>query len=367
MKQRRFLPDFADFQRLPTRPRAFTLVELLVVVAIIGILIALLLPAIQQARESARRIQCTSNLKQLALATQNYESTHKRLPPSAVVDSLTKTYSERDYGVFDQRLGKMISWAVVLLPYIEESALYSQFDLSRTILDQPHNPQEQSVPTYLCPSDIARNRYYSDEEFTLGKRFAKGNYAAYVSPFHGDLQLLYPGAIIASGQRLRQVTDGASSTIAFSEVRTLDHLQDERGAWALGWNAASQLSLDVHHSTAPGGYFVEFIPATSTLYQAQLPNTIGPNADTLMRCDPDNLAEAQLERMPCLKHTWTLGLAGYMSAAPRSNHPGGVNAAFLDGHVEFIVNEIDPLRLTYYVAARDSQVITDGYQAASGQ
>jgi prepilin-type N-terminal cleavage/methylation domain-containing protein/prepilin-type processing-associated H-X9-DG protein len=354
-------------QLLGPTSHGFTLVELLVVIAIIGILVALLLPAIQQAREAARRIQCTNNLKQLAVAAQNYENTRKELPPSALVDKFTK-FSSREYPVYDQRRGKMISWAVLLLPYIEESALYSQFDLSRGLLDQPLDPQEQFVPTLLCPSDLARGRMYAADDYTLGKRFAKGNYVAYVSPFHGDLQMVYRGALIATGQTLAHVTDGASKTIVFTEVRTLDHPQDERGAWALGWNAASQLSLDVHHdSVAAGGRFNEYVPDLDTVYQAQLPNTLGPNADTLVRCPPDVLAEAQLERMPCLRHQWTLGMSGYMSAAPRSSHIGGVVVAYLDGHVDFLRDDVDPLELTYLVAIRDSQVFIDGQQYSTGK
>src|SRR3989304_4162447 len=79
------------------RVRGFTLIELLVVVAIIGILIALLLPAVQQAREAGRRIQCVSNLKQLALATSNYEAAHRLLPRSGVVDLVEKTIKLKDF------------------------------------------------------------------------------------------------------------------------------------------------------------------------------------------------------------------------------------------------------------------------------
>ncbi len=342
----------------------FSLVELLVVIAVIGILTALLLPAVQAAREAARRIQCTNHLKQLALATQNYASTRGELPPSGIVEPMTRFY-QRDYPVYDQRSGKMFSWAVLLLPYLEESPLYSQFDLNRSVLDQPNEPQQHAVATYLCPSDSARDRFYMDEEFTLGKRFAKGNYAAYVSPFHGDLQMVYPGALIATGQSLSRVTDGTSKSVVFSEVRTLDHLQDERGAWALPWNAASQLSLDVHHNSGlANSHFAEYWPHLGTVYQAQLPNTLGPNADTLVRCPVDVLADAQLERMPCIKHDWDLGLSGYISAAPRSNHTGGVNIAYLDGHVEFLQNDVDPMAMAYMVAIRDSEVIRDAARAA---
>src|SRR5262249_39478084 len=99
-------------------PRAlapgFTLVELLVVIAIIGILIALLLPAVQQARETARRIQCVNHLKQIALAAHGYTDQHGLLPPSGVVAEKTASYGSTQYPVFDQQSGKMFSWAVLL-------------------------------------------------------------------------------------------------------------------------------------------------------------------------------------------------------------------------------------------------------------
>jgi prepilin-type processing-associated H-X9-DG protein len=341
----------------------FTLVELLVIIAIIGILLALLLPAVQAARESARRVQCVNHLKQLALATHGYVDTHASLPPSGLVATKTVTYGKtavnpgREYPVFDQRSGNMFSWAVLLLPFLEETNLYSQFDLSRNVLDQPHEPQQQEVPVYLCPSDSARGRFYIDDEFTLGKRFAKGNYAAYVSPMHSDLQLLYPAAFISTGQKLSRVTDGTSKTVVFSEVRTLDHVQDERGAWALPWNAASLLSLDMHHDElAAGGVFKNYWPQATLAYQAQMPNTIGPNADVLVRCSPDALVQAQLERMPCLKWEFPLGRAGWISAAPRSAHVDGVNVAYLDGRVEPLRNDIDPFTMAYLVDIRDSEV-----------
>lgn len=352
---------------------AFSLVELLIVIAIIGILLALLLPAVQSAREAGRRIHCGNNLKQIALATLSYTDIHGKLPPSGIVEEKTLAYSlgasagneqGRKYPVFDQRSGKMFSWAVLLLPFLEESNLYNQFNLSASVLQQSQEPQEKFVATYLCPSDSARGRYYQDESYTRGKRFAKGNYAAYVSPFHSDLQLLYPGAIIATGQRLSRILNGTSKTIAFSEVRTREHEQDERGVWALPWNAASLLSFDMHHdSRNSGGEFSSFSSLASTAYQAQLPNTLGPNADVLVRCPDGNaargdspLSEAQLEGMPCIRWAWQLGLFGYISAAPRSNHIGGVNAAFLDGHVEFVSNDVDPFAYVRLIDIRAQQV-----------
>jgi prepilin-type N-terminal cleavage/methylation domain-containing protein/prepilin-type processing-associated H-X9-DG protein len=338
----------------------FTLIELLVVIAIIGILIALLLPAIQQARETARRIQCANHLRQIALAAHGYTDVHKLLPPSGIVAETRLKAGNSTYPVFDQQSGKMFSWAVLLLPFLEETNLYNQFDQTRTALDQPNEPQESTVPVYLCPSDNARGRYYSDLVATHGKRFAKGNYAAYGSPMHTDLQLLYPGALISTGQKLSRITDGLSKTLCFTEVRTRDDERDERGVWTLPWNGATLLALDMHHDTFPGGYFNQYIPAAAYAYQAQMPNTAGPNEDVLLNCPQDMLADSQLERMPCIKWIWSLGLFGYISAAPRSNHPGGINASFLDGHVDFIRDDIDPFSFTYFIDIRDGQEPTYG-------
>ena len=352
------------------RVLAFTLVELLVAIAIIGILIALLLPAIQQARESARRMQCANNLKQLALATHGYADVHGKLPPSGIVESktLSDPASGTTYPVFDQRSGKMFSWAVLLLPFVEENNLYNLFDQSKSVLEQPNEPQRHTVPTYLCPSDSARSTSYADPEFTADKQFAKGNYAAYVSPMHSDLQLLYPGALISTGQKLSRVTDGLSKTIVFSEVRTLDDPRDERGVWALPWNASSLLALDMHHDKpSVGTYFAEYQPLAAYAYQSQTPNTVGPNEDVLVGCPDDMLVQAQMQRMPCIKWTWQLGLYGYISAAPRSNHIGGVNVAYLDGHVDSLPNEVDPFVFCNLVDIRDGGLVAKGQDTSNGE
>src|SRR5690606_19676664 len=101
----------------------------------------------------------------------------------------------------------------------------------------------------VCPSDEEQGSHFVHPEFTNGKHFGKGNYAAYASLMHTDLQLLYPAAMISTGQKLSKILDGASNTIVLAEVRTLNKPTDERGAWALPWNAATLLSLDLHTYT----------------------------------------------------------------------------------------------------------------------
>jgi prepilin-type processing-associated H-X9-DG protein len=328
----------------------------MVVVAIIAILIALLLPAIQSARESARRLDCTNHLRQIAIATQNYEAHEKRLPPSGIVDPAFATRGSQEYPVYDQQSGKMFSWTVLLLPFLGEDSLFSRFDQSFTVLEQAGDPQETFVSTFLCPSDAAYGRYYSDIDRFGEKRFAKGNYAAYVSPFHSDLQILYPAALTYGGQPLANITDGTTRTIVFSEVRTLDRLIDERGAWALPWNGATLLSFDAHPETlSASGNVVSFAPLANTINVTQTPNTRGPNQDILLSCEGEHAAESQLAGMPCLTWKWNLGLSGYISAAPRSNHLGGVSVAYLDGHVDFLSDSVDPKVMAYQVAINDGK------------
>jgi prepilin-type N-terminal cleavage/methylation domain-containing protein/prepilin-type processing-associated H-X9-DG protein len=337
-------------------PRAFTLIELLVVIAIIGILVSLLLPAVQQAREAARRIQCANNLKQVACSLQNYESVHKALPPAGTFavpeEALYKKipgWSEYHWRV-DLKSGTDYSWIVLLLPYMEEEALYQQFDFKVSVMHNAGDPQATHIASLLCPSDDARDRFLevTDPEDERLVSFGKGNYAAFTSPFHTD-SYYYPGAISLYGEQLRRVLTSTSQTLVFSEVRTRDHVGDERGAWALPWSGATLLAMDVHPEDSNGVQQSKelrqddsdsvslgpYMPWWGSDGYAQPPN--GSYPDILYTC-PDGAA-AQLELMPCEPFL----NAGYMSAAPRSNHLGGVNAAFLDGHVDFLHDDIDQI------------------------
>src|SRR5262245_6390811 len=113
---------------MKTSNRAFTLVEVLVVIAIIGVLIALLLPAIQAAREAARRMQCGNNIKQIALALLNYESAHKSFPPSSNWPA-SQPDLLRDGGNANQSA----NWVVMILPFVEHQNVYESFDLTKLI------------------------------------------------------------------------------------------------------------------------------------------------------------------------------------------------------------------------------------------
>lgn len=351
--------------------RAFTLVELLVVAAIIGALVALLLPAVQAGRESARRTQCASQVKQLVLAVLSYESTHKLLPSCGRAE-VRKDVSNDAVMIFNPYGGLQLSWIVDVLPRLEAAALAGRFDRSKGAGQQVTNPQAVALPALVCPSDGAGGApYIHPYSPAPAKSFAKGNYAAYTSPFHVDLQLLYRGAFIADGQPLAAIEDGTSNTLALAEIRTLDRDDDSRGAWALSWPGATLLAFDMHptgwsdgHGQTSDGAYAAAMNAPyeanpSSAGATQTPNCQGPNRDTLSRCVAGGALydAASAAHMPCMS-TSNLppGLRGHMSAAPRSQHPGGVNAALLDGHAAFLADEIDDFVMAYLVSVNDGRV-----------
>jgi prepilin-type N-terminal cleavage/methylation domain-containing protein/prepilin-type processing-associated H-X9-DG protein len=337
----------------------FTLVELLVVIAVIGVLVSLLLPAVQGARESARRIQCQNQVKQIALAIHGYESHAKKLPAagSFAPPAEAVKFSYQDWRV-DLRSGTNYSWLVEILPQLEETALCDSLDRKQHITASPAVSLAAQPAVLLCPSDESRGRMFqSADTFGVGPaRFGKANYAAYTNPFHVD-SFYRSGPIAMYGMKMGKATDGTAKTLLVSEVRTRDNERDQRGAWMLPWAASSLLAMDLHpayygKATEEEANALTFGPDTRSLGFTQTPNSA--MADVLYEC-PD-LADAQFEALPCNDAFY-----GYISAAPRSLHVGGVNVAFLDGHVTFLPNEIDELTMHYLISVADGEVIEGSY------
>lgn len=197
------------------RRTAFTLVELLVVIAIIGILVGLLLPAVQQAREAARRMQCSNNLKQIGLAMHNYHDTFQSLPPGWI-DATTN----------QNRMG----WGTFLLPFIEQSAIYDQMksvgaydvpwytipEMTTGTAAVPNPYAKEVLDAYICPSDPS-----GGTNANLGD-YGKSNYTgvggAHYVKGSGANGTLYDNSFI----KFRDMTDGLSNAIVIGERSTVN-------------------------------------------------------------------------------------------------------------------------------------------------
>jgi prepilin-type N-terminal cleavage/methylation domain-containing protein/prepilin-type processing-associated H-X9-DG protein len=322
--------------------RAFTLIELLVVIAIIGVLIALLLPAVQAAREAARRTQCVNNLKQLGLAHLNYHDIHNALATGRIYVAANCAGGNVLDGCQDT------PWFCLMLPQFEQGPMYNAFNFAvgaggplvgaRLPLGNFVNSTVvlTKVDIFQCPSDRT-SMYTPPLPYYPATR---GNYAVNWGNTQYDQGLLNTPNLagittlampfpLDKAVSIASFTDGTSNTVLMAEILQGSGI-DIRG---LMWSSLAGAG-DFETRFTPNS-FVDF-------YQIPVPTQRGTgwpangiaNADIMPNgfCVPEAL-------LPCLN----VNTFAYSFAGARSKHPGGVNALFGDGSVHFIKNTINAL------------------------
>ncbi len=320
---------------------AFTLVELLVVIAIIGILIALLLPAVQAAREAARRMSCSNNLKQIGLGLHNYHDTYKRFPPSATLP-IGATFK---------------SWSVHarLLPFLEQASLQDLIDWNFDYRSQP-TVTETRVATYLCPSEV-NDRLRPDgalSHYPLNYGINLGTWFVYdPNTGRGGDGLCYPNGLT----NMASVTDGTSNTLAFAEVKAWNpYLRDGGNPGAPG----APIPSDPSSVAALGGSFrsdsghTEWVDGRvhQTGFTGTFPpNTPVPYASGGQTYDIDFTSSREGR---------TVDQLTYAVVTSRSYHPGGAQVLLTDGSARF-VSETVQRDLWRSLATRDGGEISQQY------
>jgi prepilin-type N-terminal cleavage/methylation domain-containing protein len=298
--------------------RGFTLVELLVVIAIIGVLVALLLPAVQAAREAANRMSCGNNLKQWALSTHNFADTHQGFFPIGGMHQNPGAVRE------DGNIYYRIAWPVMLWPYIEQQSLFDQYNLKEpfhtNLPSQNMTTLRVTVPAYYCASDRPNAVQGPTADPTYWR--ALGNYCANFGNTHQHQnaadQAIFTGAPFGINHtyRMAEVLDGLSNTVLFSETVIVapGTIQDSRG--------------DFLNNDGSCGFMSIYTPNNKL------------NPDQCRACKPSTTTPGtnDYRQYPCQ----AVGNNELVQITARSHHPGGVQAALADGSVRFVSETIAP-------------------------
>lgn len=344
------------------RRHAFTIVELLVSIAIITLLIALILPAVQASRESARLKQCQNNLKQIGVALHNYHDAHRVFPPAVIwsgppgeplgmgelpVGPMDRVAMGISPGMEPDRV--YANWALLMLPHFEQSNLAEEYDFDLPVDDDVNaGVRRMNLSLMKCPTDTYNEEPYERALLagTSGHTYARGNYGLNFGPdrgcfmfqmgcedgFYTDSDDLENEALRVWGSGMagvnlsysfRDFPSGTTQMVAIDELRAGIDPLDPRGVWALGMAGSS---ITVRHGKYNLG-------GTGPI------NSLSSSSDDIISC-------AQLEAdydlqalgMPCQTNT----IPANHQATARSLHDGGVNVLMLDGSVHFVNENVSP-------------------------
>lgn len=296
------------------RRSGFTLVELLVVISIISILIGLLLPAVQMARESGRRIQCQNNLRQFGLAVQTFHDTQKFIPPSRPRDGY-------------------LTWPVFLMPHMEGNTLYDRFDIHLSYAEQPVDALQSSLPMYYCPS--RRSPMMAKLETIPGRPVGvTGDYVgnAGFNQFWAEFFGTANGVFNSGRNTVNTVEDGRLTTIVGRY--TFRHILDGLSNTIF----IGEKAVNIDHLGEGGGW------GDGSFYNGDEPGTS-------MRCGGRFFPIAKDERFPD-PGPGTVPVFG-------AGHPNVANFVFGDGSVHAIPKTINGVTLGRLCARADGRPIPE--------
>ncbi len=338
------------------RSRGFTLIELLVVITIIGILIGLLLPAINKAREAARRIDCSSKIRQLALACSNYHSAKGRFPYSSTWYNTKGQLDRAGMPNGGHSLSTLYkNWVIDILPYIEGKTIYQSMQLNMPISGDDAtkiggniNARQTTLSIMLCPSDSNNTTPFDSQgngALTVlsksGSKWARGNYAAnaslgYMSTGTGADDACMPGVfrskfyggVMGANDALKvtDIKDGSAKTILLGEVRAGVVPVDCRGTWAMSGGPTSLWACGYDGDDNGPNY-----SAVNALYTGNQGLADDSEACSAVAAAVGGKIPLAKLGMSCSTDDWP----NWQQTA-RSMHTDGVNVAFADGSVTFI-------------------------------
>lgn len=308
-------------QKSSLRRDGFTLVELLVVIAIIGILIGMLLPAVQQVREAARRTSCANNLIQIGLALHNYEFAHEHFPAGT---------TNKTGPILSEAKGQHVSFFVPLLGYLSQRGIAENFDASLGTYAAANLPaREMSIPTFRCPS-------FDDRQILFTNGVGVTNYAGChhgsETPIDRDNNGIF---FLNSETTFADIKDGASNTVLVGEMMpNADHL---------GWASGTRSTL---RNTSQWG-------ADRNLRGQGFRGADFSMMEGMDEFDEEEF-EAKIEEETDEERAEKLLVGGF-----DGEHPGGANACLADGSVRLIGDDIDANVLSSIGSRADLQMMGD--------